>query len=67
MSPAGLDSNFFYGDFLYRQGEYANAATALRRALKAPFNAERPVWDAGRRAEIRTLLAKVDEKLASDR
>jgi tetratricopeptide (TPR) repeat protein len=67
ISPTGLDSNFFYGDFLYGQGEYAKAASVLKRALAAPPDSMRPVWDAGRRAEIRALLAKVDDKLASAR
>jgi tetratricopeptide (TPR) repeat protein len=67
MNPSGLDSNYFYGDFLYGQGEYQKAAAVLRRALTAPHDAQRPVWDAGRRAEIRVLLSKTDRKLASDR
>lgn len=65
ISPNGLDANFFYGDFLYRQGEYDRAETMLLRALKAPADPSRPVWDAGRRAEVRALLAKTKEKLAS--
>ena len=32
---------------------------ALQRALQAPANPARPVWDAGRRAEVRSLLAKL--------
>lgn len=67
ISPDGLDSNFFYGDFLYGEGEYGRAATVLRHALDAPAHPLRPVWDAGRRAEIRALLSKVEQKLASDR
>lgn len=65
ISPNGLDANFFYGDFLYDQGEYGKASAVLKRALSTPSDPQRPVWDAGRRAEIRTLLAKVDKKLAS--
>jgi len=65
INPLGLDANFFYGDFLFREGEYAKVETALKRALDAPPDRERPVWDAGRRQEIRTLLAKVDEQLVS--
>ncbi len=67
ISPNGLDSNFFYGDFLFRRGDYLTAAVALTRALKAPVDPQRPIWDAGRRAEIRTLLAKVEEKFRSSR
>jgi tetratricopeptide (TPR) repeat protein len=67
ISPNGLDANFFYGDFLFRQGEYSKAAAALRHALAAPRDPQRPIWDAGRRGQIRTLLAKVEQKLASSR
>ena len=66
ISPSGLDSNFFYGDFLYEQEDYAKAATVLQRALAAAPHPDRPVWDAGRRAEARALLAKIHEKLAAD-
>lgn len=65
ISPNGLDANYFYGDFLFRQGEYSKAASALNHALSTPVEQDRPVWDAGRRADIRALLAKVDQKLAS--
>ncbi|SMF60169.1 Tetratricopeptide repeat-containing protein [Tistlia consotensis] len=66
MSPTGLDANYFYGDFLYQEGEYKQATVVLKRALTAPVNAQRPVWDTGRRAQIRDLLSKVDAKLAAD-
>lgn len=61
MDPNGLDANFFYGDFLTEQGEYAKAKAALVHALEAPVNPTRPVWDVGRREDVRELLAKVDE------
>lgn len=57
--PAGLDSNFFYGDFLNSEGKKALAKTYLQKALNAPRDPSRPVWDAGRRAEVRALLAKI--------
>lgn len=65
ISPNGLDSNYFYGDFLFRQGEYNKAAAALNHALGSPVDRDRPVWDAGRRADIKALLGKVDRKLAA--
>ena len=37
---------------LHAEGEDA------RKALKAPHDPARPVWDAGRRREVRSLLAK---------
>ncbi|MCC6918580.1 MAG: tetratricopeptide repeat protein [Alphaproteobacteria bacterium] len=66
MDPDGLDANYFYGDFLMEQGEYAKARQVLNHGLAAPVTPERPVWDAGRRSEIRTLLAKADEELAGN-
>ena len=59
QDPRGLDNNYFYGDFLAQEGDNARARQFLTRALQAPANADRPVWDAGRRAEVRALLAKL--------
>jgi tetratricopeptide (TPR) repeat protein len=63
MDPDGLDINFFYGDFLAEQGDYAKARSVLAHALEAPPNPRRPIWDAGRREEVRELIAKVDQHL----
>lgn len=64
MDPGGLDSGYFYGDFLVKKGEYDHARDVLQHALEAPADTERPVWDAGRRGEIRTLLASIDKTAA---
>ncbi|SLK03293.1 tetratricopeptide repeat protein [Novosphingobium mathurense] len=58
VDPNGLDSNYFYGDYLLDQGDRAGAKTFLQKALLAPHDPARPVWDAGRRREVRALLAK---------
>jgi tetratricopeptide (TPR) repeat protein len=62
LNPNGIDPNFFYGDFLYRQKDYAGAENALKRALAAPPRPGREVADRGRRAEASALLAKVKAK-----
>jgi tetratricopeptide (TPR) repeat protein len=62
VNPDGIDPNFFYGDFLYRKGDYAGARKALDRALQAPPRPDRPLADQGRRKEIEELLAKIREK-----
>ncbi|GLR46353.1 tetratricopeptide repeat protein [Sphingomonas astaxanthinifaciens] len=59
QDPHGLDNNFFYADFLAQEGDKAHARQYLQRALQAPVNHDRPVWDAGRRAEVKALLAKL--------
>ncbi len=63
VNPNGIDPNYFYGDFLYQQGEYAEAARVLQRAAAAPARPGRELADRGRRAEIRELLAKVRRKV----
>jgi tetratricopeptide (TPR) repeat protein len=58
-----VDANYFYADFLYQQERYAQALEYLQKALAAPADPDRPVADAGRREEIRALMAKVKENL----
>lgn len=62
IAPAGLDALYFYGDFLYRQGEYAKAAEVLGRALKTPAHPARPQWDRNRRLVAEELLANIQVK-----
>lgn len=61
INPDGIDPNYFYGDYLYQQKRYEEAAGALAHALAAPDRADRPLADTGRRREIRTLMDKVKE------
>ena len=58
LDPGGLDANYFYADYLLDQGDKAGARAHLQKALQAPRDPGRPVWDAGRRGEVRALLAK---------
>lgn len=60
MNPAGIDSNFFWADFLRDQGEDEAAVAAFRKALAAPPRPGREAADAGRRAEIEAALAKLE-------
>jgi len=59
LNPQGIDSNYFYGDFLYRQGDREGARRALEEALKAPPRPGRALADEGRRKEIEALLAAI--------
>ena len=56
VDAANLDSNYFYGEFLLEHGRAAEAVTYLTRALESPTVEGRPMFDAGRRAEVRALL-----------
>ncbi|MBY0243752.1 MAG: tetratricopeptide repeat protein [Burkholderiaceae bacterium] len=59
INPDGIDPNYFYGDFLFRKGELAEAERFLNKALQAAPRAGRKVSDEGRRGEIEQVLAKI--------
>ncbi len=56
INPDGIDSNFFFGDFLLEQGEPERAQAYLRKVLNVPGRPGRDVADAGRREEARQRL-----------
>lgn len=62
LNPHGIDPNYFYGDFLFRSGDYQGAERVLLKALQAPPRPGRAVADEGRRGEVNSLLDKVREK-----
>lgn len=63
LNPNGIDPNYFYGDFLFRQKRYSEAKRALEKAQAATARPGREVADRGRQAEIAVLLAKVQAEL----
>lgn len=62
INPNGIDPNYFYADMLAEQGEYAQAADHLKRALAAPARPGREDADAGRRQEVVHLLDTIKQK-----
>ncbi|MFT4798460.1 MAG: tetratricopeptide (TPR) repeat protein [Candidatus Azotimanducaceae bacterium] len=60
LNPAGIDSNYFYGDFLLQKKEYGAAKVAFEKALAAPDRPGRTLADSGRRGEIRSRLANIE-------
>lgn len=67
LNPNGIDPNYFYGEFLYEEGDYRAAAEHLNLALQAPARPQRPLADQERKKEIEALLAKVNKKLKKRR
>lgn len=63
INPDGIDSNYFYGEFLFDEKQYTKAKQHLTHALQAAAREERPVADEFRRVEINQLMAKVDKKI----
>jgi tetratricopeptide (TPR) repeat protein len=62
INPNGIDPNYFYADFLVKEGEYAAALPYLEKAAKAPARPGREVADKGRRAEIDALMTTAKAK-----
>lgn len=67
LDPASIDANFYYGDFLIRQKDYAAAIPVLEKAVKAPNRAGRKIADDGRRAEAKKLLEEAQENVNKTR
>jgi tetratricopeptide (TPR) repeat protein len=63
MNPKGIDSNYFYADFLYEQGRYVRAVEYYERAIAAPARPGREDADQGRRKEAKEGLLKAKQKL----
>ena len=59
LNPDGIDSNYFWGDYLIDQKRYAEARAALLKAQAAAPRLDRPLADQGRQAEIRARLDKI--------
>ena len=62
LNPEGIDPNYFYGDFLAEQGEYAKAKEYMQKALSAPPRPGREDADQGRRAEVQQQLEMLKQK-----
>jgi tetratricopeptide (TPR) repeat protein len=59
IDPDGIDSNYFYADFLFSEGDLAAARQAAEHGLAAAPRPGREVADRGRREELRALIARI--------
>ncbi|BAU73161.1 tetratricopeptide repeat protein [Metapseudomonas furukawaii] len=59
INPNGIDSLYFWGDHLYRQGKPEQAREVLEKAKAAPPRPGRELADQGRRQEIDALLQEI--------
>lgn len=66
VNPSGIDPNYFLADYLASRGRYAEALEYAKRAVDAPPRPQRPVADAGRRAEAQALLQRIQTRLADN-
>ncbi len=63
IKPSGIDSNFFYAEFLKDQGEMVNAKKYLEKAKRASQRSNRPIADQSRYEDITKALLEVKDAL----
>ncbi|PCI17769.1 MAG: hypothetical protein COB62_07345 [Piscirickettsiaceae bacterium] len=63
LNPDGIDSHYFYAEFLKDQGDYKQAKVHLLHAQNSPKRPNRPVADKGRQADISKALREVEDAL----
>ena len=64
LNPNGIDPNYFYAEYLFEQGDYAESLQYLDKAAHATPRPGRELADKGRRNEIAALAAKVKAKMS---
>ena len=62
INPDGIDSNYFYAQYLLGEKHYSKAEQHLLTAQNAAPRLQRPLADKGRQAEIAVLLAEARKK-----
>lgn len=62
-NPDGIDSNYWYGDYLLDQKQYQKSVVAFEKALQAPARPGRESADAGRKLEVQKALAEAKKHL----
>lgn len=65
INPTDIDANYFYGDYLVQQKEYAQALPVLQQALQAPARPGREIADQGRHGEIEADITLAQNELQS--
>lgn len=66
INPTGIDSNYFYAQYLIDNNHYKEAETYLLKAQQAPARPSRPLADKGRQQEIEKSLQQVRYKLGNE-
>lgn len=63
LNPEGIDSNYFYGDFLLSQKRYQQAVMYLGKAAQAAPRAGREIADDARHKEIAAAIAQAQNHI----
>lgn len=60
LNPDGIDTNYWYAEYLYSKGESAQALEFLVKAEQAKPRPNRPLADKGRLQEVADLRARIN-------
>ena len=63
MNPEGIDSNYFYGDYLLSKKRYQQAMTYLEKAAQAAPRPGRELADEARHQEITAAISQVQKHI----
>lgn len=63
INPSGIDSNYFYGDYLIKEKRYVEAKVYMEKAFRAAPRVGRELADKGRRAEVKLALQELERRL----
>lgn len=63
INPEGIDSNYFYADYLFSERNYKDALVYIEKAKTAKNRLGREIADTGRQKEIEELIKKINKKL----
>ena len=66
INPEGIDSNYFYGDYLKSIKDYKAALVVFEKALQAPSRPDRELADEGRKHEIEAAIQQVKAAMAKE-
>jgi len=61
INPRSIDTNYYYGDFLLKMGEYQQARKYLEAAQRAPIRNSYTIQDRGRKGEIARSIHKLKQ------
>lgn len=61
-NPGGMEAHYFYGSFLLRQGQHAEAARHLRLALLGPVGTDPREPEFHEHREVRRVLAQAERR-----
>lgn len=62
LNPSGIDTNYFFANFLVSRKKYADAKVYFEKALQASPRPGREIADVGRRKDIELALAYISKK-----